>query len=139
MCGYVTGPNPRVWSVSPVGCGAFWSAVFWSLRLGRVLLQHWRFPPASGAVPQAFTPLWGGVGFVAWCLMRPYLGKCRRDRRYFWQCQTRMGNGSTLKRPCAKLACLVGHVTDNCEYTLLTGEVAHLHRLRTFFERTFSR
>ena len=31
--------------------------------------RHWRFPPASGATPQAHTPF-GGVGFIAWHLRR---------------------------------------------------------------------
>ena len=61
----VSRSNSRVWCASPVVWGAFRSAVFWSARLGRMLPQHWRFPPASGAVPQAFTPLWGG-----YCLAR---------------------------------------------------------------------
>ena len=52
--------NLFVWSASPVVWGALRSAVFWSAQLGRVLPQHWRFPPASGGHPPGFYPLIGG-------------------------------------------------------------------------------
>ena len=65
--------------------------------------RHWRFPPASGgAIPPGLYPLRGGC-----CLTpeAPQKGECRRGRRYFWSCRTRVGFGPaigpTLKRPCA--------------------------------------
>ena len=38
------------------------------------------------AVPQALTLL-GVARFIAWRLMRPFLGECRQGPRYFGECQ----------------------------------------------------
>ena len=59
-----TWPNPRVWSASPVVWGVLQSAVFWSARLGRVLPQHWRFPPASWGRPHKLLPPYEGLGLL---------------------------------------------------------------------------
>ena len=91
-------PNPRFWYTSPVVWGALRSAVFSSARLGRVLPQHWRFPPASvGPSPQAFTLIWGAG--------------------YFWQCRMRVGDGlvtiPTIKTALCQTRSFGGRVTDN--------------------------
>ena len=48
--------------------GTLRSAVFWSARLGPVLRQHWRFPPASVGRPPGCYLLTGGFGLLpgAW-------------------------------------------------------------------------
>ena len=88
-------PNPRVWSASPLVWGAFRSTMFWSTKLGHMLPQHWRFPPALGAIFPAFTPL-RGVGFIALRLRRLFKWECRQGWRYFWQMSDTCG-----LRPCA--------------------------------------
>ena len=81
--------------------------------------RHWRVPPASGGPsPQAYTPF-GGVGF--YCLT-PKKGECRRGRRYFWPCRTRVGfgpaTGPTLKTALCHIRALVGR---NDKYRGLRG------------------
>ena len=59
---------------------------------------------------QALT-LFGGVGFIAWCLRCLSLGECWRGPRHFWKCWVRVNYGPaprpSLKKPCAILVRLV--------------------------------
>ena len=73
--------------------------------------RHWRVPPASGAIPPGLYPLredW------VYCLApeAPQKGECRRGRRYFWPCRTRVGfgpaTGPTLKTALCHIHALVG-------------------------------
>ena len=72
--------------------------------------RHWRFPPASGGHPPRLIPPSGWV----YCLApeAPQKGECRRGRRYFWPCRTRVGfgpaTGPTLKTALCHIRALVG-------------------------------
>ena len=69
--------------------------------------RHWRVPPASGGHPPRLIPISGG----GYCL-EPQKGECRRGRRYFWPCRTRVGfgpaTGPTLKTALCHIRALVG-------------------------------
>ena len=72
--------------------------------------RHWRVPPASGGHrPRLIPPSGGG-----YCLApeAPQKGECRRGRRYFWPCRTRVGfgpaTGPTLKTALCHIRALVG-------------------------------
>ena len=73
--------------------------------------RHWRFPPASGGHPPRLIPASGGW---VYCLApeAPQKGECRRGRRYFWPCRTRVGfgpaTGPTLKTALCHIRALVG-------------------------------
>ena len=73
--------------------------------------RHWRFPPASGGHPPRLLPLLGGW---VYCLApeEPQKGECRRGRRYFWPCRTRVGfgpaTGPTLKTALCHIRALMG-------------------------------
>ena len=70
--------------------------------------RHWRFPPASGGHPPRLIPPSGGW---VYCLA-PQKGECRRGRRYFWPCRTRVGfgpaTGPNLKTALCHIRALVG-------------------------------
>ena len=73
--------------------------------------RHWRVPPASGGhTPRLIPPSGGWV----YCLApeAPQKGECRRGRRYFWPCRTRVGfgpaTGPTLKTALCHIRALVG-------------------------------
>ena len=74
--------------------------------------RHWRFPPASGGHPPRLIPPLGG----GYCLAPEALqkGECRRGRRYFWLCRTRVGfgpaTGPTLKTALCHIRALVGRI-----------------------------
>ena len=78
----------------------------WAVLLG--VPQHWRFPPASGGYPPRLISPSGGGGY---CLA-PQKGECRRGRRYFWPCWTRVGFGPairpTIKTTLCHIRALVG-------------------------------
>ena len=69
-----------------------------------VCLGTGEFLRPQGAIPPAFTPF-GGVK-----------GECRRGRRYFWPCQTRVGfgpaTGTTLKTALCHIRALVGRMIN---------------------------
>ena len=75
-------------------------------RFCRVCLGTGNFLRPQGAIPQAYTPF-GGV----YCLA-PQKRECRRGRRYFWPCRTRVGfgpaTGPTLKTALCHIRALVG-------------------------------
>ena len=110
-------PDPRVGSASPVVRGAFRSAVFWSVQLGRVLPQHWRFPPASGGRPQVFYLLTWWLGLLSGTWGGP--NKRNVDGAEGIFCNAGRVWASALrpyppwKRLCAKFARSVGRVIDN--------------------------
>ena len=70
----------------------------------------------QGAVPAQTQTIYGGVGFISWCLRRPFLGKCGRGSRHFWNCRRCVGFdpacGHLKKRPCAICVWLVGCPTN---------------------------
>ena len=74
-----------------------------------------------GPSPQAYTPFGGGW---VYCLApeAPQKGECRRGRRYFWPCRTRVGfgpaTGPTLKTALCHIHALVGR---NDKYRGLRG------------------
>ena len=73
--------------------------------------RHWRVPPASGGYPPRLIPPSGGW---VYCLApeAPQKRECRRGRRYFWPCRTRVGfgpaTGPTLKTALCHICALVG-------------------------------
>ena len=73
--------------------------------------RHWRSPPASGGHPPRLIP--PSEGWV-YCLApeAPQKEGCRRGRRYFWPCRTRVGfgpaTGPTLKTALCHIRALVG-------------------------------
>ena len=83
--------------------------------------RHWRFPPASGGHPQGLYPLRGGWVYCL-ALEAPQKGECRRGRRYFRPCRTRVGfgpaTGPTLKTALCHIRALVGR---NDKYRGLRG------------------
>ena len=75
---------------------------------------------------KANTPL---EGFIAWCLRRPKR-ECRRGRRYFWPCRTRVGfgtaTGPTLKTALCHNRALVGCIDKYQRSTqTLSGTTRH--------------
>ena len=74
------------------------------------VLRHWRVPPAPGGHPPRLISTSGGV----YCLAPevPKKGECRRGRRYFWPCRTRVGfgpaTGPTLKTALCHIRALMG-------------------------------
>ena len=75
----------------------------------------------QGAIPPGLYPLRGGW---VYCLVpeAPQKGECRRGRRYFWPCRTRVGfgpaTGPTLKTALCHIRALVGR---NDKYRGLRG------------------
>ena len=76
--------------------------------------QVWHTSSLKKPCPRALTHL-GGVRFIAWRLRRPFLGKCRRGPRYFWECRAYMGYSlapeSTLNKALCH-TCSFGGVCD---------------------------
>ena len=74
----------------------------------RVCLGTGDFLRPQGAIPPGLYPLRGGW---VYCLV-PQKGECRRDRRYFWPCWTRVGfgpaTGPTFKTALFHFRALVG-------------------------------
>ena len=60
--------------------------------------------------------LLGRARFIAWCLRRPFLGKCRRGSKYFFARQVCLSwdpaQNPTKTRPCATLVRSVGRTTN---------------------------
>ena len=77
-------------------------------RFCRVWVGTGDFLRPHGAIPPGLYPLRGGW---VYCLA-PQKGECRRGRRYFWPCRTRVGfgpaTGSTLKTVLCHIRALVG-------------------------------
>ena len=84
---------------------------FISGRFCRVCLGTGEFLRPQWAIPPGFYPLRGGW---VYCLApeAPQKGECRRGRRYFWPCRTRVGfgpaTGPTLKTALCHIRALVG-------------------------------
>ena len=84
---------------------------FISGRFCRVCLGTGEFIRPQGAIPPGLYPLRGGW---VYCLApeAPQKGECRRGRRYFWPCRTRVGfgpaTGLTLKTALCHIRALVG-------------------------------
>ena len=80
-------------------------------RFCRVCLGTGDFLRPQGAIPPGLYPLRGGW---VYCLApeAPQKGECRRGRRYFWPCRTRVGfgpaTGPTLKTALCHIRALVG-------------------------------
>ena len=74
--------------------------------------RHWRVPPASGGHPPRLIPPSGLVWVYCLAPEAPQKGECRRGRRYFWPCRTRVGfgpaTGPTLKTALCHIRALVG-------------------------------
>ena len=94
---------------------------FISGRFCRVCLGTGEFLRPQGAIPPGLYPLLGGW---VYCLApeAPQKGECRRGRRYFWPCRTRVGfgpaTGPTLKTALCHIRALVGR---NDKYRGLRG------------------
>ena len=94
---------------------------FISGRFCRVCLGTGDFLRPQGAIPPGLYPLRGGW---VYCLAPevPQKGECRRGRRYFWPCRTRVGfgpaTGPTLKTALCHIRALVGR---NDKYRGLRG------------------
>ena len=94
--------------------------------------RHWRFPPASGGNPPRLLPLSGGW---VYCLApeAPHKGECRRGRRYFWPCRTRVGfdpaTGPTLKTALCHIRVLVGRID---KYQMSTRTLSGTTRLGSY-------
>ena len=90
-------------------------------RFCRVCLGTGDFLRPQGAIPPGLYPLRGGW---VYCLApeAPQKGECRRGRRYFWPCRTRVGfgpaTGPTLKTALCHIRALVGR---NDKYRGLRG------------------
>ena len=100
-------------------------------RFCRVCLGTGDFLRPQGATPQAFTPF-GGV----YCLApeAPQKRECRRGRRYFWPCRTRVGfgpaTGPTLKTALCHIRVLVGRI-DKYQRSMRTlSGATRLHEAR---------
>ena len=84
-------------------------------RFCRVCLGTGDFLRPQGAIPQGLYPLRGGW---VYCLApeTPQKGECRRGRRYFWPCRTRVGfgpaTGPTLKTALCHIRALVGRFDE---------------------------
>ena len=84
---------------------------FISGRFCRMCLGTGEFLRPQGAIPPGLYPLRGGW---VYCLApeAPQKGECRRRRRYFWPCRTRVGfspaTGPTLKTALCHIRALVG-------------------------------
>ena len=80
-------------------------------RFCRVCLGTGDFLRPQGAIPPGLYPL---RGCWVYCLVleAPQKGECRRGRRYFWPCRTRVGfgpaTGPTLKTALCHIRALVG-------------------------------
>ena len=101
--------SPRTFFSSPV-VGLHSVGRFISGRFCRVCLSTGEFLRPQGAIPPGFYPLRGGVNCLA--PEAPQKGECRRGRRYFWPCRTRVGfgpaTGPTLKTALCHIRALVG-------------------------------
>ena len=92
-------------------------------RFCRVCLGTGDFLRPQGAIPQAFTPFGGG----GYCLApeAPQKGECRRGRRYFGPCRTRVGfgpaTGLDLKTALCHIRALVGRIDKYQNSSLLAG------------------
>ena len=84
---------------------------FISGRFCRMCLGTREFLQPQGAIPPGLYPL---RGCWVYCLApeAPQKGECRRGRRYFWPCRTRVGfgpaTGPTLKTALCHICALVG-------------------------------
>ena len=84
---------------------------FISGRFCRMCLGTGEFLRPQGTIPPGLYPLRGGW---VYCLApeAPQKGECRRGRRYFWPCRTRVGfgpaTGPTLKMALCHIRALVG-------------------------------
>ena len=100
MCG-LSSPVVRLHSVGRLTSG----------RFCRVCLGTGEFLRPQGGHPPGFYPLRG-----VYCLAPevPQMGECRRGRRYFWPCWTRVGFGSAtgpiLKTALCHIRALVGRI-----------------------------
>ena len=85
-----------------------------------------------GPSPQAFTPFGGWVYCVA--PETPHKGECRRDRRYFWPCRTRVGfgpaTGPTLKTALYHIRALMGRIDKYQRFTRMLSGATRLHEAR---------
>ena len=81
------------------------------------------------ATPPGFYPLWGG-----YC-QAPQKEECRRGRRYFWPCRTRVGfgpaTGPTLKTALCHIRALVGRID---KYQRSTRTLSRAGSLRSSYE-----
>ena len=49
--------------------------------------------------------LLGGIRFIEWRLMHPFLGESRRGLRHFWECRARLGYGAAPGPTLRKALC----------------------------------
>ena len=108
---------------------------FISGRFCRVCLGTGEFLRPQGATPMLIPPSGGWV----YCLApeAPQKGECRRGRRYFWPCRTRVGfgpaTGPTLKTALCHIRALVGR---NDKYRGPRGLSRNLCMAQTLLSRS---
>ena len=140
--------SPQTFFSSPV-VGLHSVGRFISGRFCRMCLGTGEFLRAQGATPPGLYPFRGGW---VYCLApeAPQKGECRRGRRYFWPCRTRVGfgpaTGPTLKTALCHIRALVGRndkyrgATRVLRYRGCTHLTATSSgRLNLFFLRSFLR
>ena len=102
-------------------------------RFCRACLGTGDFLRPQGATPQAYTPFGGG-----YCLA-PQKGECRRGRRYFWPCRTRVGFGPatwpTLKTALCHIRVLVGRIDKYQRSTRTLSGATRLNEARVLHYR----
>ena len=87
--------------------------------LAGVCPRHWRFSSGLRGAhsPPGLYPLGGGVYYLA--PEAPQNGECRRDRRYFWPCRSRVGlrpyNRGHLKKGLVAYSCVWWDALMNTE------------------------
>ena len=97
--------------------------------------QQWRFPPASGGDPPGLLPPPGGW---VYCLApeAPLKGECRRGRRYFWLCRTRVdfgpATGPTLKTALCHIRALVGRIDKYQRSTRTLSGATRLYEVGSY-------
>ena len=79
--------------------------------VGRCLSTEDFFPVSRGYSSRLLPP-YEGLGLLPGTWVAPIKGECRRSRRYFWQCRTRVGcgpaSGPTLKTALCKTRSFAG-------------------------------
>ena len=105
-------------------------------RFCRVCIGTGDFLRPQGGIPQAFTHFGGSL------LPSAQKGECRRGRRYFWPCRTRLGFGPatrpTLKTAFCHIRALVGHIDKYQRSTQTLSGATRLHEARVLRYRGYT-
>ena len=103
---------------------------FISGRFCRMCLGTGEFLRPQGAIPPGLYPL---RGCWVYCLApeAPQKGECRRGRKYFWPCRTRVcfgpATGPTLKTALCHIRVLVGRIDKYQRSTRTLSGATRLH------------